>query len=215
MSRVMFDSVNPNAIPNRTALVAGYLDGSISKWPTSAAARFGRVVWITTTGSREDADVADVETGDLTPASVVDWLRKATSPRPTIYTSRSWWPSVESEVKNAGLHCEWWIADWTGAPHSLPGAVAVQYTNPTGSGGDFDLSLVTDAFWPNKPPKPVPADRAPNHTQFHWLRFVFIPQHYHTIALQEHVWFLLSGHPQNAMALVERYAPAAVKNATS
>jgi hypothetical protein len=217
MSRVMFDSVNPNAIPNRTALVAGYLDGAVSKWPSSAAARFGRVVWITTNGSRHDADVADVETGDLNAAGAVEWLRHATSPRPTIYTSRSWWPTVKGATDAAGLHCDWWIADWTYTPHTLPGAVAVQFTDPPHSGGSFDLSLVVDAYWPNKPPAPVPNPNAPvpNHTQWHWLRYVFIPQNYRTAALVDHAWSVVSANPVNAYAIVQHRAPAAIKNATT
>ena len=216
MSRAMFDSVNPNAIPARTALVAGYMDGAVSKWPNSAASRFGRVVWITVTGARHDADVVDVESGDVTAAGAVEWLRAASSPRPTIYTSRSNWPSVEAAVKAAGLHCEWWIADWTGGPHALPGAVAVQFTDPPHSGGDFDLSVVADSYWPSKPPTPVVVDpgQIPNHTQWRWLRFVFIPRHYSAINT-DHAWSVISGDPANAMALVEKYAPPAIRNATS
>jgi hypothetical protein len=216
MSRVMFDSVNPYAIPRGTALAAGYLDGHISQWPAGAASRFGRVVWITTNGSRHDADVADVEAGDLNAAGAVAWLRSATSRRPTIYTSRSQWASVAAAVRQAGLHCEWWIADWTGRAHSLDGAVAVQYTDPPGSGGQFDLSLVVDAYWPSKPPQPapVPDGAVPNHTQWYWLRYVFIPAHYKP-ALIDHAWSLVSSNGTNAMALVERYAPPAIRNAAN
>ena len=216
MPRVMFDSVNPLAIPNRTALVAGYMDGAVSQWPAGAASRFGRVAWITVNGSHENADVADVENGDLNAAGAVAWLRKATSPRPTIYTSRSQWSTVAAAVRNAGLHCEWWIADWTGSAHSLGGAVAVQYSDPVTSGGHFDLSLVIDSSWPVKPPKPAPTPdgSVPNHTQWYWLRYVFIPSHYKPV-LVEHAWEVVSGDPLKAMALVEKYAPPAIRNAAS
>lgn len=216
--RVMFDSVNPTAIPDGTALVAGYVDGAVSKWPAGAASRFGRVVWITVLGTNYAADVCDVESGACTPAGAVEWLRKATSPRPTIYTSRSNLAAVSKLVTAAGLHCEWWIADWTGAPHGILGAVAVQYTDPPGSGGDYDLSLVADSAWPDKPHAPVvpSPDWVPNHTQWVWVHdwvYSTHPVRYVTPELKAHAWFVLTSNPAKAMALVLRYAPASVKNA--
>ena len=92
----------------------------------------------------------------------------------------------------------------------------MQFTDPPHSGGDFDLSVVADSYWPSKPPTPVVVDpgQIPNHTQWRWLRFVFIPRHYSAINT-DHAWSVISGDPANAMALVEKYAPPAIRNATS
>ena len=52
----------------------------------------------------------------------------------------------------------WWLSDWTGKPHTLPGADAVQYgaqaspsspmiTDPSQAGGHtYDLSFVSSSF---------------------------------------------------------------------
>ena len=98
-----------------------------------------------------DADIADVENGDLTPASAADWIRSRAGHKSTIYCSLDTAPKVREACQ--GLAYDLWVADWTGSPHEIGGAVAVQYADPAhGSGGNFDLTCVTDAGWYPSPP---------------------------------------------------------------
>lgn len=64
---------------------------------------------------------------------------------PMIYTSESAKPTLEP------VSTAWWLAEWTGQPHEIPGAAATQYTSPTVDHAlAVDLSTVTDslALWP-------------------------------------------------------------------
>ena len=100
--------------------------------------------------------VADVEMGDLTPAQGRAWAlaELAAGRRPTLYMSRSTyeagrgqWPPVD-----------FWIADWTGTPHLVPGSVATQYAaNVAGC----DLSL-TNGVWPASQAPPAPSQEEPD-----------------------------------------------------
>lgn len=143
----MLDSTNPFAIPADAPIVAGYVDG-LYQWSAAGWARFaGKRVTITVKGVPK-ARVADCERGDLTPAQAKTWAAWEIDAgrRPTIYVSRSDWPEVE------GLDgVDYWVADWTGTPHLLPGSVATQYS----PGGPYDSS-VTNGVWPatDAPPGP-------------------------------------------------------------
>ncbi len=152
MSRTMYDSTTPAAIPSGARVVAWYLDGAVSAWPAGSLDRFADAVKvsITVTG-HPGGDIGDVENGDLTPASAAAWIRARGGHRSTIYTFLDNLPAVRDACK--GLVYDVWVADWTGQPHAIDGAVAVQYADPAhGSGGDFDLSVVTDASWYPSPP---------------------------------------------------------------
>jgi len=156
MSRIMYDSVNIDNLPTNGDAYAGYVGGN---WPTYGplTKKFpGKPIVSIAVNATEDAQVLDVEQGDATAADVPAWLsrqRKNGRKRPTVYTSRSNMGAVIAALDAAKVaHPDFWIADWTGAPHAVPGAVAVQYL----SNDKFDETVITDAHWPEVALKPTP-----------------------------------------------------------
>lgn len=156
MTRTMYDSITPGNIPASATMVAGYVDGHWANIPAMRK-RFPHATVVTIAvahGTR--AMVADVENGDMSPASAVEWARDTMHDVPntelTIYANTSTWPSVKAAFKAAGVALpQWWAAHYTGKPHLEPGSIATQYADP----GPYDLSLVAD-YWPGVDPKPTP-----------------------------------------------------------
>lgn len=93
---LMYDAVTIGEIPEAARAVLLYVDGAYANWKEGVE-RFeyyhgARKVSITTSGGI--AEFADVETGDLTPASGVRWLERMISHhvyRPGLYANRSTW----------------------------------------------------------------------------------------------------------------------------
>jgi hypothetical protein len=154
MTRIMYDSTNPAEIPANAVLVASYVDGFGGY--DAAVARFGANKVVSISVANHDADVADVESGAMSPGDLPEWLQRQYArglQRPVVYCSLSVWPSVKAAVGTRSV--SYWIADWKGAPFSIAGADAVQYAN----GPKYDTSLVLDTFPIHPvppPPKPVP-----------------------------------------------------------
>ncbi len=149
--RTMYDSVTPSAIPTDAALVAGYVDGAYA-WSAAEWARFPNSVKvrIAVFPNTDDGHVLDVEQGDATPAQAPGWvdMRRAAGVDPTVYCNASTWSSVISAFRSAGVAApHYWIAQYDGNPSVPSGAVAKQYNDPPGSGGNYDISVVAD-FWP-------------------------------------------------------------------
>ena len=151
-TQTMYDAVVAANIPTSAQVAAGYVDGDYANFD-AVVARTPRAQHVSiTVKGKPGAMVADVEMGDLTPAQGRAWAlaELAAGRRPTLYMSRSTyeagrgqWPPVD-----------FWIADWTGSPHLVPGSVATQYAaNVAGC----DLSL-TNGVWPSQfvPPAPSP-----------------------------------------------------------
>jgi hypothetical protein len=149
----MYDGVNPGLVPAGADVYAGYINGM---WPT-----YNNFVQMYPTAkhvsisvfSAGDAQVLDVENGDAAAVDVPAWLNRQRARgqyRPTVYCSRIGapgygWQDVMNACDQAGVaHPDFWIADYTGQPHSLPGAVAVQWTDH----GGYDESAIYDADWP-------------------------------------------------------------------
>jgi hypothetical protein len=160
----MYDSVTARDIPVSARMVAGYVDGpyawTLFDWLVHQSAVKVRIA---TRASTNDGHVLDVEPGDATPAQAVAWvkMRRKAGATPAIYASRSVIPTIEAAFRAAGVaYPLWWIAEWTGRPHHIPGAVAVQYDHPPHSGGHYDLSYVND-YWPGVDPAPKPAPTPP------------------------------------------------------
>jgi hypothetical protein len=162
--RTMYDSLDLNAIPTSAQMVAYYphdprTTGTVARFPKSTV-----LVTIDNQGNHPDCDVLDVEPGGAwPPGTVVDpWLaaRQSRGKTGTIYSNLANIGAVRTATKRP---FDWWAAQWTNVPHSVPGSVATQYENTPG----YDLSLVTDANWPNPPAKqsPPPAARWPNVSQ--------------------------------------------------
>ena len=155
MTRLMYDAVTESNIPANATMVAGYVDGHYANIDR-VRARFphARIVTITPHGIN-DAEVADVETGDLTPAQGAEWARKkvAAGKTPTLYCNLSTWPAVQQAVHAAGLDhkVQYWIAKYDGVAQIPAGAIAKQYRSTS----TLDYSVVAD-YWPGVDPAPAP-----------------------------------------------------------
>lgn len=152
--RLMFDSDRASDIPAGTSIVAGYLDGAESQWSAADWERFPDAIKVTITVlGNIDADVADVENGDLNPVQGAAWVRRRleagiAGPH-VIYCNLSTLPAVRAEC--TGLPVSYWVAHYTDVPHMEEGEeiVATQFVSPgTGSGGHYDISLCSDS-WPH------------------------------------------------------------------
>ena len=160
----LYDSTNASDIPTTAEVVGGYVDGAY-KWTWADWGRFpnAQLVSIAVFASTNNGFVLDVEDGCSTPAQAPAWAkmrRAAGIQNVTIYCSRSIMGDVASAFTAQGEPQPlYWIADWTGSPHLVPGSVATQYADPPSSGGHYDLSL-TNGSWPivspPVPPKPLP-----------------------------------------------------------
>lgn len=160
MTRIMRDSTAPADIPTAgTDLVAGYLDGSFA-WPSAGWARFTSAphVTIDVNGTRPDADVLDVETGDATPSGSVVWIRKALAVAgradvPVLYCNQSNRPAIIADQSAAGFAAgrdyKLWVAtlDGTQTLSDMTGVVAVQYAGEALTGHHYDQSIVVDDTW--------------------------------------------------------------------
>jgi hypothetical protein len=160
--RPMEDSVNWQAIPVGTPIVAGYVAPSHFAWPPEAWARFAGSIEVRITPSASNwgvgIQVLDVETGDATPGQVPGWVANSRNAHqePTVYCNVASWAAVIRACTSAGVAVpEFWIAQWNGVD-DLPSitvdnvtytAVAHQLADPPASGGDWDSSVVA-ANWP-------------------------------------------------------------------
>lgn len=149
-ARTMYDSTDASAIPSTAEMVAGYVDGAY-KWSDADWARHPNAtrVRIATQPETDDGDGCDVERGDLTPAQAPAFILRRQAAgvvQPFVYCAASNVDVVRSLCE--GLLYWLWVADWTGEPHPVSYAAAVQYANETTSGGHFDLSIVYSPEFP-------------------------------------------------------------------
>lgn len=152
MSRTMFDAVNPANLPEGGDLYAGYTDGRYVN-VEAIKARFPgkRVVTISVNGST-DADVLDVEAGNIKPENAPAWVmrQRARGGDPTVYCPVSLWWTVHLAFVTAGVNPpHWWVAHYDDDPTIPVGAVAKQYAG--NAAGGYDISSVIDG-WPDFPP---------------------------------------------------------------
>jgi hypothetical protein len=158
MTRKMYDSDRPSAIPTNAPMVAGYIDGS-NPWSAADWARFPNAVKvrIARRAYTNDGHVLDVETGIVwPPALAVDWvlMRRKAGVDPTVYCNEVYgWPQVKSAFDARGVkYPHFWVSRYNSSTFekaSIPvGAVARQYANPeTHKQGHWDESIVVD-YWP-------------------------------------------------------------------
>jgi hypothetical protein len=160
MFRIMFDSVNPAAIPEGASLVAGYVDGAASAWPAGAWDRFpgAELVRINVTGDpAHGGDALDVERFDATPDHAPGWFderTKAGARGLTIYCNRSTLPAVEQAMGTRSYFR--WIATLDGTlviPGFKPmqGPAAIQFAPAGITGIDADMSLVLSPYFHPQP----------------------------------------------------------------
>lgn len=161
--RTMYDSVTVDTVPENATMVAPYVDGLYA----NVDAFLGRfpdatVVTISVIPSHHIGDVYDCESGNGDVADIPGWVaarRDAGLDRPTVYLSRSILEAGRNACVQVGCpEPDWWVADWTGEAHEVPGAVAVQYLSPeTGAPANYDVSAVYDDTWhPTGGVDPVP-----------------------------------------------------------
>ncbi len=156
----LYDSTDPTQIPKDAPMVAGYVGGRWTTWGQLAQLFPDAVRISIAIDSSEDADVLDVEQGDAVPSDVPAWVerQRARGADPTVYCSRvSMWPAVQAAVGAVGIAPpHYWVADYTGVAHLVPGSAATQWTDA----GLYDISE-TDGVWHQPiavlPPSP-PAD---------------------------------------------------------
>ena len=154
-----YDSASAESIPSDAKAVAGYVDGEYA-WTEGDWARFADAakVRIAVFAATDDGDFLDVEKGDADPERAPGWVvmrRKAGHDDPGVYCSLDVLVHVRQAFDNQRVaQPRYWVADWTGEPHDVPGAWGVQYANPPGSGGDYDLSVIPGA--PEPAPEPTP-----------------------------------------------------------
>jgi hypothetical protein len=156
----MYDAVTPRNIPESAEVVAGYVDGNYA-WPPEAWHRWPGAlkVLITVFGSTK-GNVADVESGNMTPGEARKWIEakhREDVHESTVYCSRSVLEEVRAVCR--GLDYFIWVADWTDSPHRVPGTVATQYSN---AGNAYDLSMAYSQEWLdviNKANRPWPCRR--------------------------------------------------------
>src|SRR6266567_3821762 len=162
MTRIMRDSTTAADIPTAgIQLVAGYLNGKISQWSNDDWNRFAGtsvgLVTIDVDGSRPDADVLDVETGDASVTTAVTWVKnklgRGPSFLPILYCNRSTLTPLFNALLAAGFHVNTHFKIWIGTldgTMSVPdmtGVVAVQYAGEAQTGGHYDQSAVYDDTW--------------------------------------------------------------------
>ena len=161
MTRYMYDAVNPDNIPADAQMVAGYVDGPVSVWPEAAWSKWpgAQMIRITVTGASLDADVVDVETGDVTPAGAVEWIvaKRARGEDGVVYCNVSTLFAVRNAFGVRKVRQPmYWLAR-PGADESIPGdCVAVQFDFH----GGYDRSAVRN-YWPGIGPAPSPVPVIP------------------------------------------------------
>lgn len=147
----LYDSTNPLDIPLTVPAVAGYIDGRY-RWPQSGWDRFpGRPHVRITVAGAEQADVADVENGDMTITDAIAWVSArlaARLPQSVVYCNMATWPSIRAAFDAHQVAAPWWwIADWNGASDIPAGADAHQYVTAPASGGHYDISVISPRLW--------------------------------------------------------------------
>lgn len=149
---VMFDTIEPEAIPDYAQAVAGYTGG---RWPTFPAVvkLFPRAHHVSIAVSAdEDATMLDVETGDASPSQSPRWVRRQWSrgvERPILYGSRSTMREILLYLHGAGIpraRVRLLVADPTDTPHIPPGFDGCQWTWHANGLNLDESKLVPDFF---------------------------------------------------------------------
>ena len=156
MTRTMHDGVNTDvnyikSIIKPGDLVAYYIDGRYA-WTKEQIDMFPDNIHVTITVMGNPADVADCETGDLTPAQAAAWVikqRTAGYARPTVYRSLAVMRDIRIATGPLVMGKDWdsWVADYDNLPGNVyAGAAAKQFR----SSDNEDVSEVYDDQWPHK-----------------------------------------------------------------
>lgn len=158
---LLYDAVNPDAIPASATAVAGYVDGPKSQWPATGWAKWSHVttLHISVFGDAE-ADVQDRETGDMSPTTAASAaINRVNSGAPAvIYCNAEAYPDVVGALQLArhafsdaaawplpGVYL--WAADPTGTLHgSVKWSPFVPVAVQSIWHGDYDVSQCNGVF---------------------------------------------------------------------
>lgn len=170
MTRIMYDSTDPNLIPTNAPIVCWYPHA----WGTDMSKHTNALqVRIDNRGDHaDDCHVLDVENGAATPSIAANWVDlwhrlhpsgldmvNGWCRKPVIYCSTSMLSAVRSAL--AGRDYDVWAAQWDGNTTPIAGCFAKQYIDHGPAGENYDMSYVYDDMWGVKPvtpaPVPVPA----------------------------------------------------------
>ena len=168
--RTGYDAVNPAHIPaaanSPSAVVFGYVNGTVSEWPAAAWSRWphARKLRIDALGTvPHGSDILDVTDG-VGNGKAKTWAaaRSAMGWTSCLYAQSSDLAALRAEV--AGIpHVSYWLANWS--LHEAEAAalvhgdvVAVQWASPSSNGlAGYDVSVVSEAWFPAAVAKPAPA----------------------------------------------------------
>lgn len=152
----LYDSITAADIPADVPAVAGY-DNGIFAWSQTDWDRFTTPykIVIAVSANWNGGHVLDIETGDATPSQGPGWVKMRQAAGlavPCLYCNLSTQDAVVRACAEQrlvlGRDYTLWIAHYTGQPHALDGASAVQYADPAmGAGGHYDVSNITDPAW--------------------------------------------------------------------
>jgi len=176
MTRVMYDSTDPQIIPANAPIVAYYPHA----WGTDISKHTGSlVVRIDNRGDHaDDCHILDVESGAASPTTAREWVTSwhklhpagldainGWIRKPVLYVSTSALPNLRTVC--AGLDFDVWAAQWDGGTTPIAGCFARQYVDRGVMGENYDMSLVYDDTWGHKPvtpptPPPPPVPPHPN-----------------------------------------------------
>lgn len=163
VTRTMYDSTDPNAIPEGAEIVAYYPHAWGSDMSKHSAALQLR---IDNRGDHaDDCHVLDVESGAASNATASEWVQSwhklhpdgmhaanGYIGQPILYTSTSNLPALRAACH--GLTYNTWAAQWDGTQTPIAGCFARQYADHGPNGEHYDMSLVYDDTF-GKAPEPV------------------------------------------------------------
>jgi hypothetical protein len=145
----MYDSVNWQEIPTDALYIAFYGNGKYAADRKAVEAKYpkARCMSIDVIGNDYSAGILDVERYDATPGAVPGWVAGRLEAHPDgalcrVYMNLTTWPEVRKNVSNLSPYqrsfVRYFVADWTGRPHLVPGSDATQYENTS----NWDASLI-------------------------------------------------------------------------
>jgi hypothetical protein len=146
MTLTMYDSTTAAdiyAANSNPDVVAGYAFGTYA-WDDADWALFPNAdkFHITPNAYYLNADILDVETGDVSPTDskdIIMWVQNSNGAK-IVYCGLENWALIRTYFPvNPPL---WWVAHYTGEPTIPPGAWGIQYANQPITGGHYDLSAI-------------------------------------------------------------------------
>lgn len=177
-SLLMFDDVDLSLLPEGYDAYAGYVDGRYAN-VSQIRAKFpsAKVLSIDVTGGDTSADCLDIEPGDATNTTAVNWVRKKIAAKASLivcYTSASNVNALVSALTAAGISrskYKLWSAHYGAGSHCCGPATcklcywacdATQFTSAA-LGRSLDESVLADGFFgasPDVDPDPELSDGA-------------------------------------------------------